>query len=96
VLKQELRKIFAKASISPSFNVDEFVDRVYSRRNKSSHGGRHLDEKYLEDFLISDTMLLTAIYLIVESSQVGIDAHETLGKFRGSFNYLELPLTYRR
>jgi hypothetical protein len=51
------------------------------------------DVKHLEDFLISDTMLLTAIYLIVESCQVGMDAHETLRKFRGSFNYLELPLT---
>jgi hypothetical protein len=92
VLKRELPKVFVKSNVLPSFNVDEFVDRVYSRRNKSSHGGRHLDEKPLEDLLISDTLLLTAIYVIVESCQLGLDAHETLRKFRGSFN-LDLPLT---
>ncbi len=91
VLKQELPKIFVKSNVSASFNVDEFVDRVCLRRNKASHGGRHLDEKPLEDSLISDTLLLTAIYVVVESCHIGLDANETVRKLRGAF-HVELPL----
>jgi hypothetical protein len=93
ILKQELPRILATANIVPVFDVVEFVDRIYRRRNMASHGGRHLDYLTFDDSLMPDTLLLTAIYLIAESCQLGLDAPIALKKFRGSFFNVELPLT---
>jgi len=51
-----------------------------------------LDGKTLKDLLMDDTMLITAIYLIIESRQLGLNVHDALKKFRGSFSYFQLPL----
>jgi hypothetical protein len=86
VLKQELPKIFSASCISPSFDVPEFVERVYERRNKSSHGGAHLEKDPI-GALVEDTLLLTAIYLIIECSQLGLDVHHAIEKFHGAWLY---------
>jgi hypothetical protein len=38
-------------------------------------------------------MLLTAIYVILESRHLGLDVHDALKKFHASFLYFQLPLT---
>lgn len=93
ILKQELPKILATANILPAFDVVEFVDRIYRRRNLASHGGRQLDYSTFDESLMLDTLLLTAIYVIAESCQLGLNASIALKKFRGSFFNVELPLT---
>jgi len=93
ILKQELPKMLAIANILPGFDVVEFVDRIYRRRNLGSHGGRHQDYLKFDESLILDTLLLTAIFLIAESCQLGLDASVALKKLRGSFFGVELPLT---
>ena len=86
ILKQELPKLLGNVNLKATFDVDEFVNRIYSRRNKSSHGGRYVYEKALEESLVNDTLLLSLIYLVMESGELGLDAHEALKQFRGSFN----------
>jgi hypothetical protein len=72
------------------FDVEEFVGRIYNRRNKSSHGGPHLDREP-PDALMRDTWLLAAIYLIIECSNLGLDARAALRKLKGAL-YIDLPL----
>ena len=94
ILKRELPKILDSANLIPGFDVAEFIDRIYSRRNKASHGGRHLDSSF-DSLLVPDTVLLTAIYLAAECCQLGLNATEALRKFRGAFSNMPLPLTLR-
>ncbi len=96
ILKRELPKMLAIANIFPDFDVVEFVDRIYQRRNRGSHAGRDLNYLKFDEFLILDTLLLTAIYVIVESCALGLDASSALKKLRGSFFGVELPLTTLR
>jgi len=96
ILKQELPKILATADILPVFDLGEFVDRIFRRRNIASHGGRHLDYLGLDESLMPDTLLLSALYLIAESCQLGLNASVALKKFRSSFFNVELPFTLHR
>jgi hypothetical protein len=43
-----------------------------------------------------DTLLLSALYLIAESCQLGLNASVALKKFRSSFFNVELPFTLHR
>jgi hypothetical protein len=36
-------------------------------------------------------MTLTAIYLVVESHRLGLDANDALRKFRGNFAWFNIP-----
>jgi hypothetical protein len=89
VLKLELPKIFSAASVGVRFSIDDFVDRVYLRRNKLSHGGPHLD--HFLDGLVEDTQLLTAIVLMVECSLLGLEVSDALKKFQG-VSLIPMPL----
>ena len=91
LLKRELPKLFERAHVSAKFMIGEFVDRIYKRRNKSSHGGSHLPATPFDDTLVADTLLLTAIYLILESLRLGLNPNVALVMFRDSFR-VELPL----
>jgi hypothetical protein len=90
ILKSELPKLFAAAHLEPRFDIDEFVERVYLRRNKSSHGGPHLADEPIQAVL-SDTLLLTEIYLIIECGPLGREQRDAVGKFQNAMRY-ELPL----
>jgi hypothetical protein len=90
ILKTELLRIFTAAAVSPRFNLDEFVDRVYRRRNQSAHGSVHLDNEPTGG-LINDTMTLTAIYVIVESHRLGLDANDALRRFRSNCGWFDIP-----
>jgi hypothetical protein len=91
VLKRQLPELLKAVHISANLNFDEFVDRIYRRRNKSSHGGSHLPATPFEETLVTDTIMLTAIYLIRESQELGLNPHEALMMFRESF-HVRLPL----
>lgn len=81
MLKQELPKLFAATRLKPQFDIDQFDERVYLRRNKSSHGGSHLEHESIESML-NDTLLLTAIYLMIECTYLGLDPRDALTKFQ--------------
>jgi hypothetical protein len=85
------KRINSKAKLTATFNIGEFVDRIYLRRIKASHGGSHLETDSPSD-LISDTLLLTAICLICECDLLGLDAHEAVNKYRSVTDYFQLPL----
>ena len=89
ILKQELPKVFAAARVEPQFDVDEFVERIYLRRNKSSHGGPHLEHETIESML-NDTLLLTAIYLMIECEYLGLESRDAVTKFQRAMRR-ELP-----
>jgi hypothetical protein len=89
ILKSELPRLFAAARIEARFDVDEFVERIYLRRNKSSHGGSHLDHEPIQA-LLNDTLLLTAIYLVIECEYLGLEPRDALTKFQSSM-WHDLP-----
>jgi ApeA N-terminal domain 1 len=89
ILSQELPKFLASRRRKAEFNVSDFVERIYSRRIRSSHGGSHSEQ--LGNQLLEDTMLLTSIYLLFEAADIGIDVHDALAKFRAALHH-ELPL----
>ena len=95
LLKRELPKLFEHAHVLAKFNVEEFIDRIYKRRNKLSHGGSHLDATPFDDTLVADTILLTAIYVISEARQLGLNPQEALIMFQDSFG-VQLPLEIKR
>ena len=90
ILKDELPKLFVTARVEARFDVDEFVERVYRRRNKSSHGGSHLEHEPIIA-LLEDTLILAAIYLIIECIYLGLDTRDAITKFANAMRY-ELPL----
>jgi hypothetical protein len=92
VLKQELPKVLATANITPMFNMDQFVERIYERRNKTAHGGPHFEEPS-PDALLNDTRLLTTFYVLIESRDLGLYVQEAFLKFRSALDYFQLPLT---
>jgi hypothetical protein len=85
-----LPKLFTAAGVEAQFNVEDFVDRIYLRRNKSSHGGSHLDDES-PGSLMDDTMLVTAIYMIMECEFLELEAGDVLEKFRRAMRH-DLPL----
>jgi ApeA N-terminal domain 1 len=90
VLKNELPKLFDASGIHPRFDVSDFVGRIYLRRNKSSHGGARLTHEPTQS-LLTDTLLLNAIYLIIECLDLGIDLREAVQKFNNAM-HIDLPL----
>jgi hypothetical protein len=90
ILSRELPRMFLKANLVAKFDMTEFVDRIYLRRSKSSHGGSHLEHEPLIG-LMKDTLLLTAIYVVFECDQLGLNSHDALRKFRAA-RYHELPI----
>jgi hypothetical protein len=90
ILSTELPRMFAKANLVAGFDMAEFVNRIYLRRSKSSHGGSHLDQEPLIG-LMQDTLLLSAIYVVFECDQLGLNSHGALRKFRAA-RYHELPI----
>ena len=90
ILTNELPKIFSSARIGPDFDVAEFVTRICLRRNKSSHGGPRLTHEPIEPLLI-DTLLLNAIYLVIECRDLGLEPGESVSKFMNALRYV-LPL----
>jgi hypothetical protein len=91
VLKRELPKILAAAGIAARFDMDAFVERIYERRNKASHGGSHLDDE-APQAVMTDTALVTVICLIIECGKLGLDPRDGLSKFKGAHLHLDLPL----
>jgi hypothetical protein len=90
ILRNELPKLFDASGIRPRFDVSDFVGRIYSRRNKSSHGGARLTHEPTQS-LLTDTLLLNAIYLMIECPELGIEPREAVQKFKNAM-HVELPL----
>jgi len=91
ILKQELPRLFAASRLTPRFDVNEFVERVYRRRNKSSHGGSRLEHEPIEA-MVNDVLLLSGIYLLIECAYLGLDSCLALTKFQ---NAMGRPLPLR-
>jgi hypothetical protein len=83
VLKQELPRLFSEARLLPTFDVTKVIDKVYSRRNRASHGGSHLDRDSFDD-LLQHTLLITFICLLIEAQQLGLNAHDCFRKFEAA------------
>ena len=90
ILKSELPMILAKAGLQPTFDVKRFVDNIYRRRNRASHGGSQLSDDSLDE-LMEHTVLTTALCVIAETQQLGLDARASVRKFAASMR-IELPL----
>jgi hypothetical protein len=63
---------------------------AYLRRNKSSHGGARLTHEPTQS-LLTDTLLLNAIYLMIECPELGIEPREAVQKFNNAMR-IDLPL----
>lgn len=90
VLKNELPKLFDASGIRPRFDVSDFIGRIYLRRNRSSHGGARLTHEPTQS-LLTDTLLLNAIYLMIECPDLGIEPREAVQKFNNAM-HIDLPL----
>ena len=76
ILKSELPMILAKAGLQPTFDVKRFVDNIYRRRNRASHGGSQLSDDSLDE-LMEHTVLTTALCVIAETQQLGLPSVPT-------------------
>lgn len=60
-----------------------FMSRVFQRRNRIAHGSRKPGDAH-QDTLTLDTVMLTAIYIMLDAQIVGIDPLDACHKFGGA------------